>query len=113
MLQSLHIKLSESELKRLKEFAKLSNKNLSEFVREKLRESINKDIAETNILNDLINTLKDLKTAAEINKSNSNNNSNDIMIDLLKTIALNMSSVPERIKIKEQKIAEVERKYQR
>jgi len=112
MLQSLHIKLSESELKRLKEFAKLSNKNLSEFVREKLRESINKDIAETNILNDLINTLKDLKTTAEINKPSSNN-SNDIMIDLLKTIALNISSVPERVKVMEQKISEVERKYNR
>jgi len=109
----MQIRISETEYKRLKDFAKLSGKNLSEFVREKLRESINKDIAETNILNDLINTLKDLKTAAEINKSNSSNNSNDIMIDLLKTIALNISSVPERVKIMEQKIAEVERKYNR
>jgi len=109
----MQIRMPETEYKKLKEFAKLSNKNLSEFVREKLREAINKDIAETNILNDLINTLKDLKTAAEINKSNSSNNSNDIMIDLLKTIALNMSSVPERIKVMEQKIAEVERKYNR
>ena len=113
MLQPFTVKLSESELKRLKEFAKLSNKNLSEFVREKLRESINKDIAETNILNDLINTLKDLKTTAEINQSKINNNNDEFIIDLLKTIALNISSLPDRMKFMQQKIAEVEAKYNR
>jgi hypothetical protein len=113
MLESLHVKVSESELKRLKEFAKLSNKNLSEFVREKLRESVNKDIEEVNVLNDLINVLKDLKVSNDINQSKANNNDIEIVIDLLKAIALNMSSVPERIKVMEQKIREVEAKYNR
>jgi predicted DNA-binding protein len=113
MLESLHVKLSESELKRLKEFAKISNKTLSEFVRQKLREAINKDIEEVNVLNDLINVLKDLKTSTDIYRSKANNNDIELVIDLLKAIALNMSSVPERIKVMEQKIREVEAKYNR
>ena len=113
MLESLHVKVTESELKRLKEFAKISGKSLSEFVRQKLRESISKDVEEVNVLNDLINVLKDLKVSADINQSKANNNDIEIVIDLLKAIALNMSSVPERIKVMEQKIREVEAKYNR
>jgi len=57
----LTVRLKEKEYEQIEKLAKLAGKNTSQFVREKLQESIQQEMRETNLLDRLIRMLENLQ----------------------------------------------------
>jgi len=61
MAKILTVRLKEKEYEQIEKLAKLAGKNTSQFVREKLQESIQQEMRETNLLDRLIRMLENLQ----------------------------------------------------
>jgi len=60
MAKILTVRLKEKEYDQIEKLAKIAGKNTSQFVREKLKESIQQEMRETNLLERLIKMIENL-----------------------------------------------------
>jgi predicted DNA-binding protein len=61
MSKVVSVRFENLEFEKLEKMAKLAGKNIAQFVREKIRESIQQEIRETSLLERLIRTIENLQ----------------------------------------------------
>jgi hypothetical protein len=66
MSRFVGIKLSEEEYERYKRMARIENKSLSKFIRDKLSEAVMAEVKEVNLLNRLIKLLESLPSRLQV-----------------------------------------------
>jgi uncharacterized protein (DUF1778 family) len=87
MKKVLRVRVDEEEYYRLEKLAKLSGENLSQFLRKKIRESIQQEMRETSLLERLIKMIENLQNFAATNTTqNTAQGDNELLREIYKLL---------------------------
>ena len=87
MAKILTVRLKEKEYDQIEKLAKIAGKNTSQFVREKLKESIQQEMKETSLLERLIKMIENLQIFTATNTTqNTAQGDNELLKEIYKLI---------------------------
>ena len=116
MAKILTVRLKEKEYDQIEKLAKIAGKNTSQFVREKLKESIQQEMKETSLLERLIKMIENLQIFTATNTTqNTAQGDSEILKEIYKLLiylAWHEKTVAELTIIMEQKRKEYMQKRQ-
>jgi len=116
MSKVVSVRFENLEFERLEKMAKLAGKNIAQFVREKIRESIQQEMKETSLLERLIKMIENLQIFTATNTTQSTaQGDNELLREIYKLLlylAWHEKTVAELTIIMEQKRKEYMQKRQ-
>ena len=116
MSKVVSVRFENLEFERLEKMAKLAGKNIAQFVREKIRESIQQEMRETSLLERLIKMIENLQIFTATNTTQSTaQGDNELLREIYKLLlylAWHEKTVAELTIIMEQKRKEYMQKRQ-
>jgi len=87
MAKILTVRLKEKEYDQIEKLAKIAGKNTSQFVREKLKESIQQEMKETSLLERLIKMIENLQIFTATNTTqNTAQGDNELLREIYKLL---------------------------
>ena len=87
MAKILTVRLKEKEYDQIEKLAKIAGKNTSQFVREKLKESIQQEMRETSLLERLIKMIENLQNFTATNTTqNTAQGDNELLREIYKLL---------------------------
>jgi len=112
MAKILTVRLKEKEYDQIEKLAKIAGKNTSQFVREKLKESIQQEMRETSLLERLIRMIENLQNFQPQNTAQGDNELLKEIYKLILFLCQHEKTVAELTILMEQKRKEYMQKRQ-